>query len=99
MRWNMLLRHSGRRAARTGQPGRHDLYSLGLMTGVIDVTFTNLGGTSFNPSWRLIQPSGVPALICGSFASGNRTCIIDAAGSVRTFRLWTAALTAAASID
>jgi hypothetical protein len=69
-----------------GMSNRADsnLHSFSGTAGqAIPVTFTNLGGTLFNPAWRLVMPDGAPATsaACGTFSTATRTCTLAVSGS------------------
>jgi subtilase family serine protease len=49
--------------------------------GTVSIAFVNLGGTNFNPFWRVIAPDGTVVTTCNFSSSALRTCTLPAAGA------------------
>ena len=58
-----------------------DLWSFGGVIGSVNIAFTNLGGTAFNPLWRVVSPTGTTVSGCSFSARTLATCALPSAGS------------------
>src|SRR3954452_1181811 len=58
-----------------------DLWSFGGVIGSVNIAFTNLGGTAFNPVWRVVSPTGTTISGCTFSARTLATCALPSDGS------------------